>query len=95
MRMREAAWLAASSRWSDAAEIWHEVADEENDRIGARACFNLALFYETRDLFELALEWAAKSYLIQEKNLTKEYIELLEKRQENSKQLKNQMPASQ
>jgi len=95
MRMREAAWLAASDRWSDAARIWREVADEENDRMGARACFNLALFYETEDLFDIALEWASKSYMIQKKSRTKEYIELLETRQENLKQLKNQLPASQ
>ena len=78
-KMREAAWLADSGKWNEAAGIWRKVAYEENYKLAAKACLNMALVCEMEDLFEPALEWAAKSYLIREKSLTKEYIELLEK----------------
>ena len=91
--MKEAANLAATNRWTQAAGIWHKLSYDDNERLAAMASFNMALVCEMEDLFDPALEWAAKSTLKKSRKFTREYIELLEKRREDQLRLKIQLPA--
>jgi len=91
--MREAGKLAATRDWKGAAEIWKELAYQENEKIAAKACFNMALVCEIEDLMIPALDWAIKSYFIKQDPVTKEYIDQLKVRYRKQKVIKTQLPA--
>jgi hypothetical protein len=91
--MREAKKLAASRDWKGAAEIWKKQAYQENEKVAAKACFNMALVCEIEDLLIPALDWAIKSYFIKQEPVTKEYIDQLKVRYEKQKVIKTQLPA--
>lgn len=91
--MRKAGKKAASEDWLGAAEIWKRLAYGEKQKTAARACFNMALVCEMEDLMVPALDWATKSYIKRQKPLTKEYIELLQRRTRNRKKLEHQVPS--
>ncbi len=92
--MRMASRMAVSGDWQAATEAWKEISeDSENEKLAARACFNLALVNEMDDLLIPAIDWAIKSYSIRQASLTKEYIDLLQQRFEDRKKLKDQLPA--
>jgi len=91
--MREAGKLAASRDWKGAAEIWKKLAYQENEKVAAKACFNMALVCEMEDLLIPSLDWAIKSYFIKQDPNTKEYIDQLKVRYEKQKVIKTQLPA--
>jgi hypothetical protein len=91
--MREAGKLAASQDWDGAAEIWKKLAYQENEKVAAKACFNMALVCEMEDLLIPSLDWAIKSYFIKQDPDTKEYIDQLKVRYEKQKVIKTQLPA--
>ncbi len=91
--MKEAGKLAAMRDWKGAAEIWKKLAYQENEKVAAKACFNMALVCEIEDLLIPALDWAIKSYLIKQDPDTKEYIDQLKVRYEKQKVIKTQLPA--
>ena len=91
--MKEAASLASSNRWTQAAGIWRRLSYLDKVRLAAMASFNMALVCEMEDLFDPALEWAAKSYLKKPSKLTRDYIEKLEKRREDQARLNMQLPS--
>ena len=91
--MREAGKLAATRDWNGAAEIWKKLAYQEDERIAAKACFNMALVCEMEDLLIPSLDWAIKSYFIKQDPVTKEYIDQLKVRYEKQKVIKTQLPA--
>ena len=90
--MREAGKKAASRDWKGAAEIWKKLAYQDNERIAAKACFNMALVCEIEDLLIPSLDWAIKSYFIKQDPVTKDYIDQLKVRHQKQKVLKNQLP---
>jgi hypothetical protein len=90
--MRQAGKKAGAGDWNGAAEMWKEIAYLENENAAAKACFNMALVCELEDLLIPALDWAVKSYSIRQKSLTKEYIELLQRRYSDRKRLRSQIP---
>ena len=91
--MRLAAHKAAQDDWSGAAIIWEKHAYSENLFVASWASFNMALVCEIEDRLIEALDWAIRSYSIQQKPLTREYIGLLRKRYEHEKKLRRQVPA--
>ena len=92
-QMKEAARLASSNRWTQAAGIWRRVSYGDNVRLAAMASFNMALVCEMEDRFDPALEWAAKSNLMKSDKFTREYIEMLKKRREDQERLSIQLPS--
>jgi len=90
--MREAAKLAASRDWNGAAEIWKKLAYQKNEKVAAKACFNMALVCEMEDLLIPSLDWAIKAYFIKQDPNTKEYIDQLKVRYEKQKVIKTQLP---
>jgi len=90
--MREAGKKAAMQEWEEAAEIWKKLGYQENEKIAAKACFNMALVCEMEDLLIPALDWAIKSYFIKQDRVTKDYIDQLKVRYEKQKVIKTQLP---
>jgi len=91
-QMRKAGSMAAKGDWDEAAVIWKKIAYLENERIAAKASYNMALVCEMEDLLIPALDWAVKSYSIRQEKLTNEYIELLQTRYGERKKLERQVP---
>lgn len=91
--MREAGKLAATWDWEGASEIWKKLAYQDNEKIAAKASFNMALVCEMEDLLIPALDWAIKSYFIKQDPVTKDYIDQLKVRYEKQKVLKVQLPS--
>ena len=91
--MREAKKLAALRDWKGAAEIWKKLAYQEDEKVAAKACFNMALVCEIEDLLIPSLDWAIKSYFIKQDRVTKDYIDQLKVRYEKQKVIKTQLPA--
>jgi hypothetical protein len=90
--MRIAWEKAASGDWNGAAEIWKVIAYQEDEKTAARASFNMALACEMEDLLLPALDWIIKSYSIQQKSLTLDYLKVLQKRYKDRKKLERQLP---
>jgi len=91
--MRMASKKAREGDWQAATDIWKSIEYGENQRFAAKACFNMAVACEMEDQLILALDWAIKSYAIRQKPLTNDYIQLLKRRYEKTKQLQKQLPA--
>jgi hypothetical protein len=94
IEMRQAAGMVYSGDWYGAAELWRKLAYGEHEKTAARACFNMALFYEMEDQLILALDWVVESYVIKQDKLTKEYIDLLKQRYSDRRRLKKQLPSN-
>lgn len=71
---------AKNNQWDKAIELWKKYPYGKKKRLAAYAAYNLAIASETMDLIDVALEWAAKSYLLKKDDYVKKYIELLERR---------------
>lgn len=66
--MLKAEQLALNQNWLKAAEIWNRETKNKNQRIAAKACFNLALACEMEGKYDLAFDWITKSYSVLTKN---------------------------
>ena len=94
IEMRKAAEMVHSGDWHGAAVLWRKLAYGEHQKTAARACFNMALFCEMEDELIPALDWAVKSYIIKQDELTMEYIDLLKQRYSDRRRLKKQLPSN-
>ncbi len=92
-QMREAGRIADSGDWQAASALWSGIASGKDQKVAAKACFNMALAREMEDLLVPALDWAVKSYSIRQDPLTREYIDLLKQRYEDWKKLRMQLPS--
>jgi hypothetical protein len=91
--LHKAGKKAVKEDWESASGIWKSlVYESDKKRVAAKASFNMALVCEMEDLLIPALDWAIKSYSIQQKPLTREYIEVLQKRNKERKLLDKQIP---
>lgn len=77
--------------WNIAIDIWLEETNNKDRELASRACFNLALAYEIKGKFDLAIQWARESYRIKSKTKTQYYISILEARKRNFKRLQKQI----
>jgi hypothetical protein len=92
-QMRDAGRLAVTGDWDAASVTWTELAQGEDLKTAAKACFNMALICEMDDRLVPALDWAVKSYSLRQEKLTREYIDLLKQRYEDLKKLRLQLPS--
>lgn len=83
--------LAEQGDWKAAAVYWREALSEPNNKIRAKASFNLALASEMEGLLEPALGWAEKSYQFFPDTINTTYIEILKERIKNQEQIILQM----
>ena len=78
--------LAKQNKWTEAVEIWKKYPYGKNKRLASFAAYNIAIASEALDHIDIAIEWAAKSYLLRHNKNTENYISTLENRKiENSK----------
>ena len=59
--MKLAAEYAYNDQWRDAAKIWKVFTDDDNLRLAAAACHNMALVCEVEGKLEIAVEWLEES----------------------------------
>jgi hypothetical protein len=66
--MLKAEKYAISQDWLKAAEIWNQQTKNKNDKIAAKACYNMALACEMEGKPDVAIAWLVKSYSSLKKN---------------------------
>ena len=91
--MRKAAKRVALDDWEGASEIWKKLAYGKDEKLASKACFNMALACEMEDMLLPALDWATKSLILREDELTWDLIGLLQMRCQQFKKLDMQIPS--
>ena len=61
LELRDAAVLIRENSWDDALKLWQLANNQKSKKIKMRTAFNIALYYETHDDIEKAVEWAEKA----------------------------------
>ena len=82
---------AKAGKWEDAAEIWKKEALNKEKKIAGRACYNMAVFSETRGNFDIALEWCQKAYTDFGNKKARTYMALIRSRMRDRQVLQQQM----
>ena len=82
---------AKQNKWTEAVEIWKKYPYGKNIRLASFAAYNIAIASEALDHIDIALEWAAKSYLLQQSEYTESYISTLENRKIQNLIIENQL----
>jgi hypothetical protein len=89
--LKKAARRARSGNWESAAEIWKKEALNKDKKVAGRACYNMAVFCETRGNFDIALEWSQKAYNEFNNKKARSYTALIKRRMRDRQVLKQQM----
>lgn len=85
--IKQAGKEVLKDNWTGAVQIWKKLAYGEKKSLAAKASLNMALASEIEDKLEIALEWAAKSYLMLNRSSSKEYVLLLQERVKEKRKL--------
>jgi tetratricopeptide (TPR) repeat protein len=80
--------------WDKAIISWKNCIGAEDKNTASEAAFNIAVAYETKDELNIAIEWAAKSFLLLNNPISENYIGVLENRIVNKKLLLQQLQTS-
>ncbi len=83
--------FSKNNNWDKAIEIWQNALKIKDPEIASKSAYNIAVAYEVKDNLNAALDWAAKSYLLQNNKASDKYIKLLETRIKDKKQIDNQL----
>jgi hypothetical protein len=83
--------LVDKQKWNEAITLWEKYLLSKNKRVASIAAFNIAVCYEANDQLSEALNWASKSFLLNEKEATTNYINQLELRLKNKYHIMRQM----
>lgn len=95
--MLKAEKLARDNNWLQAAEIWNASTNNKNQRIAAKASYNMALACEMEGKIDLAIDWLVKSYSIMKTNnddhkaFCQKYINVLANRKREIGKLESQV----
>ena len=68
VNMLKAEKIAINGDWYSAAEIWNKETKSKNQKIAAKACYNMALACEMEGKLDLAIDWLVKSYGVLKNN---------------------------
>lgn len=82
---------AEQGNWKTAAAYWREALTQADNKVRAKASFNLALASEMEGLLEPALGWAQKSYEFFPDTINQTYIDILKERIKNQEKIILQM----
>ncbi|MBN1820512.1 MAG: hypothetical protein JW833_07340 [Prolixibacteraceae bacterium] len=89
--------LAIENKWFEAAKIWKNLTENGNKNIVAKSMFNLAVACEMEGKYDVALDWAIKSFQVfGQKNTMHahnclDYIRILSTRNLEIKKLQEQL----
>jgi hypothetical protein len=89
--LRAAAELTDRGAWDEAAGIWVPLIRDENPKIAARACHNLAVHYELLDDLVTASNYIKRANELWDNETTGSYSKVLEKRMNNQEKLLKQV----
>jgi len=59
---------ALQNDWLKAAEIWNRLTNNKNQKIAAKASYNMALACEMEGKHDVAIDWLVKSFSILKEN---------------------------
>jgi len=85
--IKQAGKEVLKDNWTGAVQIWKKLAYGKKKSLAAKASLNMALASEIEDQLEIALEWAAKSYLMLKRSSSKKYVLLLQERVKEKRKL--------
>jgi len=86
--------LAAENNWQAAAILWEEEVVNENPKIKAKACYNMAFYNEMNGKFEEAMEWVVMAYAHDENKYALTYMDVLRERIARNKIVEEQLQRS-
>lgn len=90
----EAKKLAAEENWQAAAKLWEQEVTNENPKIKAKACYNMAFYSEMNGKYAEAMEWAVKANAHDENKQALAYIDILRERIVQNKIVEEQLQRS-
>lgn len=88
--MRTAADFAYKDNWRQAALIWKQLTDSENQKLAGAACHNMALVCEVEGRLDLAKVWLEESVEKYDNMVSKEYYKKIEQRIADTDKLNQQ-----
>lgn len=92
--MQQAARYARGNSWERAMEIWKSIEAKagENRKAAGRAAYNMAVAAEKSGNLDIALEWAKKAWNDYGNKKARQYIYLIQQRQDDARKVEYQMP---
>ncbi len=92
-QMEQAARLAQAGNWDRAADIWKkiEAVAKDNPKAAGRAAYNMAVVAEVKGNLDIALEWAEKAWTQYGNKKARNYINILQQRQNDAKKVEYQL----
>jgi hypothetical protein len=82
---------AQTGDWDGAAQLWEQELNNPKGKIAGRACYNMAIISEINGELEKALDWASKSYADYNNKEALRYINLLNRRLAENRELERQL----
>lgn len=89
-QMQQAAKFAYADNWREAAYIWKLLTTNENKKISAAACHNMALVCEVEGKLAIAVEWLEQSLEINDTFISRNYLDQIHLRIKKSAELDKQ-----
>ncbi len=89
--LRAAADLTDLGNWDEAAGLWVPLIRNEDPKVAAKACHNLAVHYELLDDIVTASNYINRASELWDNKTTERYSEALKKRQKNQQELQQQV----
>ncbi len=82
---------AQTGDWEGAAKLWEQELNNPKSKVAGRACYNMAIISEINGDLEKALDWASKSYADYNNKEALRYINLLNRRLAEHRELERQL----
>jgi hypothetical protein len=76
-----AASLITEDKWIEAINIWRKYENDQDQKLAAAACFNIALACEAQGKIDIAIGWLEKSIEKYPFHFSNNYLDILKQRQ--------------
>ena len=92
--MKQAAVFLKNREYERAAAIWKkiEATAGDNKKAAGRAAYNMAIMAELNGNLDLALDWSTKSWNTFGNKKARNYIQVIQMRQNDVRKVESQMP---
>lgn len=92
--MKQAAHYLKGREYDKAAAIWKkiEATTKDNKKVAGRAAYNMAVVSELNGNLDLALDWSHKAWNDYGNKKARNYIQVIEMRQNDARKVESQMP---
>ncbi|MFW5805575.1 MAG: DUF6340 family protein [Bacteroidales bacterium] len=89
--MKKAKQFVKNEEWDKAASLWKQYTNSSDTKLAARCSYNMAVAAEINGNIDVAIDWAKKSLELNDSYTTRAYINLLHKRKQDIRKLKEQL----